>query len=112
MEEGSHHIWVQTSIYKKKVTIDSILLCKVEKRKVDIYFHPDGKLEGTYHSLTDMETMLPERKFCRCNRQCIINIDHVDKYSEKIPEIVMTNGMCIHVGKDYKENLSKLLMCN
>jgi DNA-binding LytR/AlgR family response regulator len=109
MENEDCYIWVKTSVYLKRVLIDSILLCKAEDHKVDIYFHPEGKLEGTRHSLEEFENLLPKCKFCRCNRQYIINVDQVDKYSEKIPEVVLINGLHVQVSKDRKDNLSKLL---
>jgi DNA-binding LytR/AlgR family response regulator len=109
MEEVNHKIWVKTSIYKKKVLTHSILYCKAENRKVDIYFHPDGKLQGTCHTLADMESLLPSCKFCRCNRQYLINIDYVEEYSEKIPEVVLTNGEHVLVAKERKDELIRLL---
>lgn len=110
MEKTPSFIWVQTPVYKKKVLISSILYCKAVNRKVDIYFHPEGKLEGTYHTLTEMESMLSAANFCRCNRQYILNLDHVEQYSDKIPEVILSNGERVSISRERKETIDRMLM--
>jgi two-component system, LytTR family, response regulator len=109
MEKSSNIIWVRIYIYKKKVKIDSILFCKLVNHKIEIYLSPGGKLEGVNHSLQEMETMLPPKMFFRCNRQCIINLDQVDSYSETIPEVILLNGEKIPIAKDRKDELLRRL---
>ena len=112
MENVHSFIWVQTHVYKKKIQLNSILYCKAANRKVDIYFHPEGKLEGAYHTLSEMETMLSSGKFCRCNRQYILNLDFVEQYSDKIPAVILINGECISIARDRKEIVDRMLMMN
>lgn len=109
MNETDNCIWVQTQVYKRRVFTDTILYCKFVNRRVDIYFYPEGKLEGTFHTLLDFETELPKCKFCRCNRQYIVNVDYIEQYSEKILEVVLVNGFHVQIAKERKEELFKLL---
>lgn len=109
MERANHIIWVQTYIYKKRVDIDLILFCKAVNHKTEIYLYPEGKVEGVHHSLAEMENMLPSDRFFRCSRQCIINLEKVDSYSEKILEVVLVNGEKIPLAKERKEELLRLL---
>lgn len=111
MEKEHSIIWIKTCIYKKKVERDSILYFKAEDRKVNVYLNA-GELKEIRHTLANLEEMLPKDKFFRCNRQVIVNVDYVDQFSEKIPEIILTNGEKISVAKDRKDDLSKLLDCN
>ncbi len=112
MKITNNIIWVQTYIYKKRVDIDAILFCRAVNHKAEIHFYPEGKLEGVYHSLAEIESMLPSARFFRCNRQYIVNLEKVDSYSEKILEVVLINGEKIPLAKERKEELLRLLGIN
>lgn len=109
MERKSNIIWVQTYIYKKKVEIDSILFCTTVNHKSEIYFYPEGKLEGVSNSLKEIESMLPYGRFFRCNKQYIINVKQIDLYSEKLLEVVLLNGEKIPIAREKKDELLRLL---
>lgn len=112
MEKTRNHIWVQTYVYKKRIAIDAILFCRTSDHKTVIYLTPTGKHEKVSHSLSEMENMLPTDRFFRCNRQCIINLNQVESYSEKIPEVVLYSGEKIAVSRERKEELMRLLEAN
>jgi DNA-binding LytR/AlgR family response regulator len=103
MENKNSIIWVKTSSYKKKVMIDSILFCKAAKKKVDIYLYPESTQIPSSNSLAYLEDLLPADKFCRCNRQCIINIDQVEQYS--LAEVILINGTHVSVARDRKKGV-------
>jgi DNA-binding LytR/AlgR family response regulator len=107
--EKTNQIWVQTYVYKKRITIDTILFCRTIDHKTMIYLTPDGKHEKVSHSLTELENMLPADRFFRCNRQCIVNLNQVESYSEKIPEVVLYSGEKIAVAREREEELFRLL---
>lgn len=112
MKEKRSFFWAKISIYRKRVWLDTIHYITIEEGKTTIYFTNDCKPLEIDQSLTDLESVLPCDRFFRCNRSCIVNIDSIDKFSEKIPELVLTDGKRFPIVRDRVQKFCKLLMPN
>lgn len=101
-------ICLKTSIGVEVITSSNILYCSIIKYEVYIVLFNDTKLR-VFHSLKELGIHLSIFNFYRCHANCLVNLDHITRYTHKTGELLLSNGSILVVAKDRRFEFNKIL---
>ena len=97
-EEDSEYLVLKR--YKKhiKINCNDIQYVISTDHYVDVY--TNGEIYTFKQSISKVEKMLPQNKFCRCHRSYLVNLDYVDNITTG--ELVLRDDVKIPMSKSKK----------
>ncbi len=102
-------IFVEKGNRLKNLAVDDILYLKAEKDYTQI--HTAGQPYLSSQGIGTLERRLDPEKFIRIHRSHIVNILHIKEVYRDVSKmfVVMQNGTELSIGRNYTENLRKLI---
>jgi DNA-binding LytR/AlgR family response regulator len=94
------HVFIKVDKSMVKVRLSDIFF--VESLGNYVRIKTSGKDVVTYHSLSYMEDKLPTALFTRVHKSFLVNLNHIDKYTNDEIEIA---GKTLPVGRTFKDAL-------
>ncbi len=90
------------------IPVTDILYLKADKDYTRI--HTNGQVYLSTHGISQVEQKLNPQSFIRVHRSHIINIHHIKElYKDTRLYMVMTDGAEINIGRNYINNIKKLI---
>jgi len=87
----------------REIVLKNIIYIETEKHYILVHTHK-GMMKCS-NNMHDMESMLPDKWFCRCHNVYIVNLDEIVKFEDRI--IYLSNGDDIDVSyrkmKEFKK---------
>jgi DNA-binding LytR/AlgR family response regulator len=90
-----------------RLALNRILYFEAIEKKVTIW--TDKQSISVRVALGVIEGMLPEKRFVRCHRSYIVNIDKIDSVNFGRMELNLQNGDNVYIARSYKSTIKKLL---
>lgn len=106
--EGHQKDYVYFKSKRKKVKVEygNILYFESLGNYIKIHLEDEKKLV-IYHTLSQLEKLLPRAKFVRIHKSFVIGIDKINAFGTDYVEI---GGKQLSIGNTYKEKFSRALM--
>lgn len=93
---------------KAKVDLSEIYYFKAKGKKSTVYDQSKTVIEID-HMIGELEHMLTNRRFFRCNRSYLVNLNLVIHFNTSKPEVTLANGEQIPVSNERKEDMMRIL---
>jgi two-component system LytT family response regulator len=103
-----NNVCLKTSIGVEFIIPSHILYCSRFNNEVQVVFVNGTKLK-VLHSLKELDLYLSEFNFFRCHANCLVNINHITRYTHKTGEFHLSNGSTLVVAKDRRTEFNATL---
>lgn len=97
-------LWLQDSSGAIKINYDDIVYCQHNSGITKIAYI-NGKFQRIQVPLKKIEEKLCRRKFYRCHRNYLVNLDMVGNYDESDEILIMRSMLNVPVSRRRKNNL-------
>ena len=105
-EKNKDYIFVHSNSEFIKIQLSDIIYIQAEGDYVDIYTTEKDKGYTVHCTLKNMEEKLPESRFYRLSRSCLVALDHIDKIKDNKAYI---KKIYLLIGEQYKKELLERL---